>query len=549
MLTEIYCEAFGSQKKIPFSQGLNIIQGYSDESDGGGNSIGKTNMLKIIDFTFGGKYYSDSNGDVIRHIGEHDICFAHMFNGEEYHFIRSTAEPAKVIYCDDKYTPKSEWSIQDFCTWLLKQYGIENLKLSFRDVVGLYSRIWNKPNKEVDRPLYNHNAQPVTDAIISLVKLFGDYGPIQELHEHDKYLKKRQIALRNAVSYHLLNVPTKKEYGNMQRQLSEIQKKIQILRANISVASNENIVQLNERGSQLYEQRELLQTQRERKVRELQRCRRNMTNLAPPNEDIFKPLKDFFPEVNVDRIKKIQGFHNQLCSVLMGELKTEEVELQQSLNEIDFALQKNEEQIQELTGLPTQTETALNQILELAAKQEYLLNQLNLYEDKDKDAAQKADNSKTLLQTLGTITAKIQEQINGKILEYSSKIAISNSKAPVLQLTPKNYRYGVEDNTGTGKAYTDLLLFDLAVLSLTQLPILIHDSFLFNNIDNLTIQSFIRLYSRFDDKQIFVALDQLYGKDNEEINNILYNSTRLMLTGHDMLYGKDWRKSKSTSKT
>ena len=28
MLTEIYCEAFGSQKKIPFSQGLNIIQGY-----------------------------------------------------------------------------------------------------------------------------------------------------------------------------------------------------------------------------------------------------------------------------------------------------------------------------------------------------------------------------------------------------------------------------------------------------------------------------------------------------------------------------------------
>lgn len=549
MLTEIYCEAFGSQKIIPFSQGLNIIQGYSDESNGGGNSIGKTNMLKIIDFAFGGKYYSDSNDDVIRHVGEHDICFTHMFNGRNYYFIRSTAEPTRVICCvDNKYTPKGEWSIQDFCAWLLKQYGIENLKLSFRDVVGLYSRIWNKPNKEVNRPLYNHNAQSVTDAIISLVKLFGLYGPIQELHEQDKYLKKRKTVFSNAVSYHLINVPTKKEYGNIQRQLSEIQKTIHTLRSNISIASNENIGQLNERGSQLYEQRELLQTQRERKKRELQRCRRNMTNLTPHNENVFEPLKEFFPDVNTDRIKEIQGFHNQLRSVLVGELKIEEEELQQSLSEIDFALRKNEEHIQELTGLPTQAETAVNQILELATKQEYLQNQLNLYEDKGKDAAQKVENSKMLSQILGTTTAKIQGQINDKILEYSSKIATSNSKAPVLQLTPKNYYYGVEDNTGTGKAYTDLLLFDLAVLSLTQLPILIHDSFLFNNIDDFTIQSFIHLYSCFVDKQIFVSLDQFYGKDNEEINDILYRSTRLMLTGHDMLYGKDWRKPKAKSK-
>lgn len=545
MLTEIYCEAFGSQKKIPFFQGLNVIQGYSDESDGNGNSIGKTNMLKIIDFAFGGKYYSDSNDDVIRHIGEHDICFTHMFDGKNYCFIRSTVEPARVICCvDNKYTPKSEWSIKDFCAWLLKRYSLENLQLSFREVVGLYSRIWNKPNKEVNRPLYNHNAQPVTDAIISLVKLFGDYGPIQELYEQDKYLKKRQKVLSNAVSYHLLNVPTEQEYGEIKQQLSEIQKTILTLQANISIASNENVDQLNERESQLYEQRMLLQTQQGRKLRELQRCRKNMMNLAPPSEDVFEPLQEFFPEIDINRIKEIQGFHNQLRSVLLDELKTEEAELQQSLRGIDSALKKNEEHIQELTRLPTQAATAMNQILELAAKQEYLQNQLNLYEDKGKDAEQKVENSKALTQVLGTTTEKIQEQINKTILEYSGKISTSNSKAPTLHLAPKSYQYGVEDNTGTGKAYTDLLLFDLAILSLTQLPILIHDSFLFNNIDDLTKQSFIRLYSRFSNKQIFIALDQFLGKDSEEINNILYNSTRLLLTGHDMLYGKDWRKPK-----
>lgn len=29
MLTEIYCEAFGEQKKVLFSPGLNVIQGYA----------------------------------------------------------------------------------------------------------------------------------------------------------------------------------------------------------------------------------------------------------------------------------------------------------------------------------------------------------------------------------------------------------------------------------------------------------------------------------------------------------------------------------------
>jgi len=255
--------------------------------------------------------------------------------------------------------------------------------------------------------------------------------------------------------------------------------------------------------------------------------------------------RSFFPEVNIKRIKEIQGFHAQIRLVLLDELKAEEEDLQQSLKEIDFEIRETNEQIQKLTGFPTQATAAMNQMMQLAAKQEQLQSQLDLYEDKGKDAAQMEENSKALTQILGMTTAEIQNQINKRICEYSDKITTSNSKAPMLHLTSKSYTYGVEDNTRAGKAYTDLLLFDLAVLSLTQLPILIHDSFLFNNIDDLTKQSFIRLYSTFSNKQIFVALDQFYGKDNEEINKILYKSTRLTLTGHNMLYGKDWRKPRS----
>lgn len=153
MLTEIYCSAFGAQKTIPFSAGLNVIQGIGGDSDeDSSNSIGKTTMLKIIDYAFGGTYYADSNEDIIRHVNDHNICFTHKFNGISYYFSRNASNPNVVIRCSDNhYTPKSEISTKEFCKWLLSQYGLQDLQLSFREIVGLYSRIWNKPNKEVNR--------------------------------------------------------------------------------------------------------------------------------------------------------------------------------------------------------------------------------------------------------------------------------------------------------------------------------------------------------------------------------------------------------------
>lgn len=143
---------------------------------------------------------------------------------------------------------------------------------------------------------------------------------------------------------------------------------------------------------------------------------------------------------------------------------------------------------------------------------------------------------------LGDITSEIEEKINQKIESLSDMITSSNSKAPILQLSNNQYFYGVQDNTGTGKAYTDLVLFDLAILALTDLPILIHDSFLFNNIDDATKQNFLRLYTQFPNKQIFISLDQFLGDDSKEIDALLFSTTRLVLSENSTLFGKDWRK-------
>ncbi len=545
MLTEIYCASFGNNKQIPFYAGLNVIQGYAGESDADcGNSIGKTSMLKIIDFAFGGKYYTDSNEDVIRHVGHHDICFTHTFSGTPHYFSRSTTSPGVVIRCSDSsYTPQSEQSVADFCAWLIDQYALQNYKLSFRELVGLYSRIWNKPNKEVNRPLYNYNSQSVRDSIMSLVKLFDEYDPISELNEHAEYLRKRSAALSKATSFHLIDIPEKKEAATLEKKLTEIQEKIAQLKAIISRTNIENAGQPDGQEDALLDKRLDLLTQHGHITRAINRCARNLQRLTPINETMYSQLLEYFPEINIQRIQEVQAFHSSLRDILAEELNDELARLQKQLDEITFAIHNIEEEIQTSTGLSTQISESLEQLLQLTKQQEQIQNRLSLYHDKVTDTDQAKDAKKSITQLLGQITERIQSAINKKISDYSHSIATSNNKPPVLYLSEKEYKYGVEDNTGTGKAYTDLLLFDLAVLSLTKLPILIHDSFLFNNIDNPTKQSFLKLYSQFTDKQIFIALDEFLGQDNEEINQILFSSTRLVLSGRSPLFGIDWRTS------
>lgn len=548
MLLEIYCETFGKDKRVPFDAGLNIIQGDGNSEDKSGNSIGKTSMLKIIDYAFGGEYYGQSNEDIIRHIGHHRICFTHIFNGEPYYFCRETTKNRKVWRCSDRqYHLEREITIEEFCKWLVEQYKLESLNLRFREIVGLYSRIWNKPNKEVSRPLFNYNAQPVNEAILALVKLFEEYGKISDLDEQRTYLKKRETAFREAVKYHLVSLPSKKESESIKSELREVQIAISRIKSNVLAVGYENVVSIDERTNELYFQRSNLLKQLSRVRRALKRCEDNVSCLSPVNSTALMQLKEYFPEVNMRKIQEVQDFHQQLNQILLDELNDEKVRLLERVKVINAELKKNDIALQTLTGLPTQAAEGLEQLQALLSRQERMKNQLEQYDDKAKTAAQIKDINDQLSKVLNEIEGRIEPKINEKLIEYSKEIAHNNSKAPVFHFENGNYQYGVVDNTGTGKAYTDLLLFDLTMLALTKLPILIHDSFLFNNIDDRTKISFIKLYNRFSDKQIFISLDNLLESDDDEANKILYKSNRLYLSGNRLLYGRDWRVDESST--
>ena len=87
MLKRIICDKF-VQKEIVFGYGLNAVVG----DDIASNSIGKSTMLMIIDFVFGGEDYIKKNHDAVENLGHHEFKFSFEFGEEKLYFIRSTGE-------------------------------------------------------------------------------------------------------------------------------------------------------------------------------------------------------------------------------------------------------------------------------------------------------------------------------------------------------------------------------------------------------------------------------------------------------------------------
>ena len=114
-------------------------------------------------------------------------------------------------------------------------------------------------------------------------------------------------------------------------------------------------------------------------------------------------------------------------------------------------------------------------------------------------------------------------------------------KAPYLDIiSPKKYNLVSPDDTGAGSRYRSLIIFDIAVLKLTQLPALCHDTILYKNIESTAITRILSLYKSIPDKQIFISIDEIE-KLSKDIQESIKESIviELMPNGNE-LYGWSW---------
>jgi uncharacterized protein YydD (DUF2326 family) len=176
MLKEIKCDQF-IEPIIEFNNGLNSVLG----DDISTNSIGKSTLLMIIDFVFGGNTFINKNSGSIEHLGDLTFKFKFKFGNVNSHYLRQTANPDVISLCDNNYNPLNEITLKEYTSILLENYGIKYSNISFRDIVGLFSRIWGKDNYSVDKPLLSFLKEADELSITRIIKLFERQKRFKEI--------------------------------------------------------------------------------------------------------------------------------------------------------------------------------------------------------------------------------------------------------------------------------------------------------------------------------------------------------------------------------
>ena len=107
------------------------------------------------------------------------------------------------------------------------------------------------------------------------------------------------------------------------------------------------------------------------------------------------------------------------------------------------------------------------------------------------------------------IQPRDKELFYGALEELNCSIMGKGRKVPMINLSPSNYKVFCQNDTGMGTSFRALITFDLAMLGLTSLPFLIHDSLIFKQVEDESIDGIVELFNSENEKQLFIAMDKL----------------------------------------
>lgn len=534
MLIEIRSEVF-RLAAIKFHKGLNVVLGDSVAT----NSIGKSTLLMLVDFSFGGESFLSNDGGAIENLGHHSYFITYEFGGEKFIFKRGTFKPDLVYACSSDYEEQEVLSLEHYKSFLKARYKLDSFDLSFRSIISLYSRVWGKDNLDVKKPLHSHPSNNGGECIEKLVKLFERFMSIKELSEKLKEKNSEKQALSSAFKKKFIPKISKTQYKKNLKEIDRIQTEIEDIKSNLAKYA----INLSEIASkevlELKEQKDLLLNGKTSITSRLSRVRNNLSQSKYIKSKHLSSLKSFFPNVNEEKIVEIEEFHCDITRILKSELRTSERELQEDLDSITNEILKLDEKIGQKISKFDNPEIIVDRVYDSSNSHKETISENGFFETEVDIRESVKDIKVDLKNEKEKILKFIEDLINDKIKSLVTFTYSKNHKSPELILNDKSYHYKIIDNTGTGTAYSNLLLLDIAIFETTKLPILVHDSLLYKNIEYDAVSNFIDLYLK-QEKQSFIAIDEIekYGK---ETKTKLEKQKVVKLSNQEVLYITDWR--------
>lgn len=554
MLYEVYCDKFATKEngvfvprgRIKLKEGLNTILGDKHAE----NSIGKSTFLLIIDFCFGGDDYVDPDiNNAKNYVPDQTICFAFKFGDSIEYFSRSIITPYEVHRCNENYEVISEpITISDFRDYLKSAHNI-CADMSFRDMVGRYMRIYGRENYNERFPL-KYGDENAAAGIIALEKLFGVYAAIESYKRaYDKKKETQEIRKKSAEYGHIVTpARTNSEVKDNEREIERLEAELEKLTARQDVDLSEKSTERVDEAAKIKAQISALKRKRSRLVAQRNSVQNNIEGGAIPSNEDISELAVFFPNVNLAHLREIEHFHARIQHILSDEMADEISRLDILIEEVTKEVRKLEEEQRKL-GIPVNvSKKYMEQYLALQERIKTLkAKNAGFTATKNDAAATKAAKSE-LEKARESQLAIIQQAINQEMVRLNDMIYDGERYAPDITFestrtgNPK-YKFKTEADGGTGTNYKGLIVFDLSVLTLTELPVVAHDSLIFKNIADLPIDRIMQVYNQ-STKQVFIAFDK---KDafSKITRKIIDTSTVLELHENGgELFGWMWAKKK-----
>lgn len=548
MLKFIECEKFIEngvpRGKIEFFSGLNICLG----EDNAENSIGKSTFLFAVDFCFGGDSYC-SQKELLKEVGNHKINFCLEFDNEPYYFSRSTENSKEVAFCDENFNIMKKISDIDFKDFLLEKYNLAETGLSFRQAVTSFIRIFGKESSEIKNIVgverYNGGK---TGILRNLIKLFEEYDEVKSLEEKSAAIQSEQNEFTSVEKSKIVKNGKIKNLS----QLKESEIRVDQLKDELLQIAEANKIQTETvdaqraaQAAELERQITVLKRNRTKLLNEKSILESNLGSEDKIQKENFDELKSFFPDVNIPHLEEIQNFHKQITKILKKETEEELLKLEDKISEIEKSLIEAMQELTELSVPVSIPKKVLEQYAAVSIQKNELEGQVCFYKNSEQISRKLKEIKIELDDKKNSILKEIAVKINQKLEELSVKVNGDDSYAPCLNLnSASSYIFYAPNDSGTGTAYVSMVLYDLAILELTNLSFVIHDSILFKNLSDNRV---IKVFEEYENsrKQIFVSFDKKNSYESDSLKKTIENHTVIELyAGGGELFGRSWAKKK-----
>lgn len=542
MLKRISCDKFiengVARPPFEFKDGLNTIIAKGDKT----NSVGKSTLLMIIDFCFGGNDYVDKEKETLQHVGDHKINFEFVFNGKSYYFYRNIMNPSVVAYCGSNYLGGEIWKTETFKRWLLEKYNLDGLGLTFRQCVSRFFRIYNRNTHNELRPLNATVREDDKTGITSLLKLFNEYSQVADFEEKERYAYESKIAFDSARRLNLTSIAANKtEYENNKIELEKLRKELNELIEDNDLGVTDVDLMMAREKNELDAKRRKLRNQKRVLEKKLNDINFDKDYLDKETISGLQKLKTFFPNEDFNEIEAINKFYKEVKKIIKNEYAETNEDILEMISIIDKEINSITAKLVEYKDTPNVITSILNRHAELKARIKVLEDSLTNFNKKEEITAEYNNRASNLKSVVYSHTNVIQKIINNDMAEFNSNFTDGSKVPPQLEINGLNsYAFYTPGDTGTGTRFKGVILFDLSILKETKVPAIAHDSIMFGNISSDTISVLFKLYSQLKNKQVFIAFDKV-DKENADTQRILYENKVVQLYPQSgALFGRQW---------